>query len=138
MEDLVYSINEEEFNDDFDSAADSAFDYEGVKVGDVRTIFSGVPNRFQASDFFPRIDWIIESAQENAHGEVGEFSDDFLAAQTREAEEELAASLKEAFQKWADNHGLDPTFYGIKNVKEVKVRIVNFDGEYEEVADQAS
>jgi len=127
MSEIYYSSNEELFNDDdWRDSADRVFDDVDAKVGDIRTIYSGEAIKYAASDF--TLDY-IEQMGEQAYDNVGESAQDFPDC-TPDQEKELIESIKKVIDAWASNHGLHPRFWGIKNQKPLRVKLVA-DGEYE-------
>ena len=126
---LKYSTDEETYNhDSIHEAGESAFNDVGVKVGDTRTIYSGEPVRFSASDFIPNY---IEAMGERAYDEIGEHVGEW-PEYTGEQEKELVDGIKAAVDSWADKHGRHPNFFGIKNSKPITIKLLEND-EYEEV-----
>jgi len=130
MRELVYSTDEEIYNDnEMCEAAERVFDDIAIKVGDVRTIYSGEKVPMAASGFLHNL---IEEMGERAYDECGEHCDSWPNT-TKEQGDELECQVKALIDKWADKHGIQPTFYMVTNVKEIKVRLTSEDGDFEEV-----
>ena len=128
MSELVYSTNGEEFNYDLHEAAESVFDDLDAKIGDIRTISCGEKVEKKASDF---VKWVVDSINERAYENFADFCDTWPDS-TVDQNNELESEVKIVVDKWADKHGLQPTFWGVKNIKETQVRLVS-EGEFEEV-----
>jgi len=139
-----YSYNEESFYDEIDDFIDDIDS--NHEAGEILTIYEADNVPKKASDFFS--EWkLIEWAQEEALDELGDCADSWLdgvlvertkynqdrvsveqAAQAREIRQDLAAHI----DMWADKHGLQPTFYGIENIRKIQIKYLG-DGNYEEV-----
>lgn len=128
MSDLYYSHDEETFEEDIYCVAEYAFDYPGIKVGDIITIYSGERNDLKASFFFGDMD-AVERMRENAYEYFGEadFIESWLDGVSKEQDEELLSSIRNTIDSWADKYKKHPTFFGIKNVKEVKIKFLGED-----------
>ena len=121
MPDIYYSTDEEMYN--HDCINDAIDDFE---IGEIATIYQGEAVRKSASDF---LYFDSDNLKENAIDNVGEYADSWLSI-SKEEEFDLQAMLKAAVDAWADKHSQQPTFYGVKNIKEIKVKVLA-DGEYE-------
>lgn len=121
MDDIYYSTDEEVYNHDCISDAIDEFE-----IGETVTIYQGEAVRKNASDFvyFDSCD-----LEENACDNVGEYAEGWLT-NTKEEEFDLQAMVKAAVDAWADKHKKQPTFYGVKNTKEITVKVLA-DGDYE-------
>jgi len=127
---LKYSTDEEIYNyDDLQEAGDRAFDYIGAQTGDTATIYVGEPVKSSASGFVPSR--ILEDMSEMAYEECGEHAADW-PDYTAQQEKELVDAIKNAVDLWADKHGKHPSFYNIKNSREITIKLLD-DDEYEEV-----
>lgn len=131
MSEKYYSVDEENFShSDMADAVQEVFDYVGAKPGDERTIYEGTAKKLTAGSFVPCIeDDLINSAFD----EVGEFADGWLEGLTPDQRGDLADRVKAAVNSWADDHGLQPTFFTVENVREIKVRLLDNDDNFEEV-----
>jgi len=119
MTETYYSTDNELFNyDNLRDAAEYAFDYPSVKVGDIATIFAGEAVRFSASCF---IRDIVDEMNELAYESAGEIAEGYPVC-TEEQSKELMASVSNAVDAWADKHNIQPTFYSVSNVKTIKVK----------------
>lgn len=74
----------------------------------------------RASRFFPDAQSVIENMQESTYDDYGESADDWLSDVTRDQRAELHEALAKAVDEWADKHGLQPTFFTVKNVEAVR------------------
>ncbi len=120
FETVVYSDNEEVFNystveEALESAWNSAIDETEF------TVFIGETTPKKASDFCPSS--VSESLSEIAYEEMGEFVEGWPRA-TEDVDRELQAFIEKAVDYWADKHGLQPDFYGVKNVKELSFKLI--------------
>ena len=130
MSETCYSLNEEYFNHtEIEDAVREAFDYVGAQPGDIRTIYEGTTKEFKAGDFAPR--YMEEMLAEQAYDDGGEYAENWLSGLRPEQKEDLAKRIKEAINAWADDHALHPTFYGVENVREIKVKLLDDDDNFE-------
>jgi len=124
-----YSTNNEDFTyTDCDAAIQSALDDPEIKVGDVVTIYEGDSIEHKAGDFAAF--WPIDKLKENANEECGEYSESWLTHCTKEQEGDLEDRIKAVVNQWADDYALHPNFYGVENIKEIKVELLDEDGNY--------
>ena len=121
MSDIYYSTDEEVYN--HDCINDAIDDFE---IGEIVTVYQGESVQKKASDF---VYFDSDSLVENACDNVGEYAEGWLT-NTKEEELDLQTMVKAAVDAWADKHRKQPTFYGVKNIKEIKVKVLA-DGEYE-------
>ena len=87
----------------------------------------GTPSSFAVAQIFSPsfgIDAgsVLESIQENAYSEGGEFSDGYLDDVTKEQEEELEQKLNEVFAEWLTKYNHQPAFYYIDNIEKVRLK----------------
>ncbi len=132
MQDIYYSTDEETFNyESLDEALCGIFECDDIlNVGSVVTVYSGEPITNKASGYLSGN--LVEDMQERAYDDAGEFAEDYLSGAGIEEQNELLKELSDVVDKWADKHKLQPTFYGIKNQKEISVKIINIEtGNYE-------
>lgn len=124
-----YSTNGEDFNyTEIEDAIESAFDDPDLPIGTVVTIDEGDAIPWKAGDFadgFP-----VETLANSAYDEAGEYADGWPNC-TKEQESDLAQRIKSAVNQWADDHGLQPRFYRVANIKEIKVKLTSKTGDYE-------
>ena len=131
MNNKCYSTNNEDFSyNELDDAIRDALDDPEIEVGSVVTVYEGDAARFKAGDF---TGWNLDNIT-NAACDESEYAEDYLSGITKEQEAELDDMVEAAVNAWADKHGLHPTFYRVKNVKEVQARYVG-DNEYELLSD---
>ena len=64
---------------------------------------------------------VLESIQENAYSEGGEFSDGYLDDVTKEQEEELERKLNEVFAEWTEKYNLHPNFYTVADIEVIRL-----------------
>ena len=64
---------------------------------------------------------IIESLQEDAYSEGGEFSEGYLEGVTKEQEEELEEQLNAVIYAWVDKYNHHPNFYNVADIRFVKL-----------------
>ena len=89
----------------------------------------GTPSSFAVAQIFSPsfgIDAcsVLESIQENAYSEGGEFSDGYLDDVTKEQEEELERKLNEVFSAWSDKYNHHPNFYSVEHIELVTLENV--------------
>lgn len=123
-----YSLNNEEFNyTELEDAIRDKFDDLSIKVGDVVTIYEGDAILWKAGDFadgFP-----LDTLSNHAYDEAGEYADEWPNC-TKEQEADLTQRLKDVVNQWADDHGLQPQFYHVENVKELRFVMTSETGDY--------
>lgn len=125
--DKVYSTDNEIFNYDYDCAIDAAmFD---AKTGDVVVIYEGEKEQVKSSRFVD-IGLFIDAMNELAYEQFGEAAEDFATKISDDLLTELEIDIKNALDKWADKHNQHPGFYGVKNVKEIRIKVLDEDGDY--------
>ena len=130
MSELKYSTDEETFDyDDIGEALCSIFECDDtLDVGTIITVYSGEKEEKKASNYST---WIVENLSQNAFDDMSEHSGDWPNC-TKEQEKELEDAIDKLVDEWADEHNLQPTFYGIKNQKKIKVKILNIEtGDFE-------
>lgn len=116
MSEIYYSTDECAYN--CDSIEEAIQDTE---IGETITIYQGQGVRKRASDFCHfDSDTLVDHAIDN----IGEFAEGWLST-SKEQELDLNAMVSAAVDEWADKHNLQPGFYGIKNKKELLVRVVS-------------
>lgn len=124
-----YSTNNEDFNYNCpEDAIDDVIGYSNLQIGSVFSIYEGEAVRWEAGDFadaFP-----VDSLVDRAYDEVGEYADDWPNC-TIEQEKDLVWRIKDMVNEWADENNLQPNFYRIKNVREIKVKLLDENGNYE-------
>ena len=134
-----YSTNEEAYNyDTLEEAAEYVFDDPDLHVGTVRSVFEGEPVKRKAGDYFLRWDsgLILEVLTDNAYEECGDFSEGWLDTVSPEQQAELTALVKKEINAWADKYNLHPTFYTVTNTREIKLRLLDKNGDWEVVGGQ--
>jgi hypothetical protein len=137
MSEKCYSTNNEDFNyTDLDEVIEEAFNDPYAIVGHVVTVFEGDSVKKQAGNFANF--WPIDRLKECVYDECGEYAEDWLDNCTKEQEADLEDRIKEVVNKWADDYGLQPTFYGVKNVKEIKVELLDTEGNYKILSEEAT
>lgn len=125
MSEIYYSTDEEVFNyDDIGEAICSIFECDDtLDVGTIITIYSGEAIKFNASSF---VKDITEDMSERAYDEIGEHADNWPDC-NKEQREDLEKLMAKTVDSWASKHNLHPKFWGIKNQKEIKVKILNIE-----------
>ena len=117
----VYSHNgEDSWVKDEDSAVDSAiFFKDGEKPVTVK-IYRGEAEPYTHDTFAFHIgENILELLQEAAHGEGGEFAEDYLEDLSKEQLDDLTLIVTE----WLNKNAAQPTFFSVKNVESYEVKI---------------
>ena len=116
MLETVYSTNEEEFYD-YDYILDDLKDL-GHTTGDTVEIYQGDAIPMKHSNFiFP--DHIIESIQEWAYDEVGDYAEGYLEGLTDADKKELEELIEEFLVKKTGQ----PNLNAIKNIKRVEATV---------------
>ncbi|MDX9744230.1 MAG: hypothetical protein RBT59_10455 [Arcobacteraceae bacterium] len=108
MNDLYYSLDEEEYHD---------IDYiaEQLKEDKERlTVFVGEAIKPTHKQFIVAID-ICEEMQNKAYDEFDEYSEGYLVEITKEQEEEL----NNLIAIWFNQNAKEPNFYRIENAKQI-------------------
>lgn len=82
----------------------------------------GTPTAFAVAQIFcPTFgidtESILESIQENAYSEGGEFSEGYLDGVTRAQEAELEEQLNAVFSAWSDKYNHHPNFYNVGHIE---------------------
>lgn len=127
MSEKCYSINEEEFNYESEEAAvEKIWNNGDHKAGDTATIFAGDTVPRSASDFVPSL---ADLMVEQAYDQHGEYSDTWEFS--RAEEDDLQEVVAKAVDEWADKNNMQPRFWSIENIRQIKIRFINDDGEYE-------
>lgn len=80
------------------------------------TIYKGVQKTQHFKSYF-KVEDLLESINEYAYNECGEFAEDYLQA----LPQEIIDDLESVVCKWADKHKLNPTWFMVEDVVEVKV-----------------
>lgn len=120
-----WSYDEERFSKDFDDVAERAWDGLHPDTPETFTLYQGEVEPHSISSFFYDSDSLLENLAERAFDELGECAEDWLQTIPRDAVKELDETIKAALEAWAEKHKLQPTFYGVSNVKEVKIKPVD-------------
>lgn len=124
-----YSTNNEDFNcTDLHDAIVSALECPLAKVGDIVTVYEGDAVPWKAGDF---TGFTLDHISNAAYDEGGEYADGYLEGVTKEQESDLDKRIADVVNQWADDHGLQPNFYRVANVKEIRAKLTNEDGTYE-------
>jgi len=132
-EQKCYSLNDEDFTyDELDDAITDAFDDSTIDIGSEIIVFEGDAVKFQAGDF---TGFNLDSITNSAYDEGGEYSESYLEGVTKEQEADLDKRVADAVNQWADDHGLQPNFYRVANVKKIRVKMVDKSGNYEILTD---
>ena len=122
MKKYAYSFDNEEFFGDLDSEKEaideavSELDPDFVNLEN--TIFVGVKECYK-----PKIDGerVIDQLTDQAYDEAGEYSINYLDNIKDDELEELEKELTKTFNKWAKKYKYEPTFFLVKNAKEIKL-----------------
>lgn len=116
MTQYAYSFDEETYEGSFDSpeeAAEEAFaseDHrESVMIAEIVPVDG--TDWIHASHFLDSI--------QLSDDYLGEWAEDWPKC-TQEQEDELTRMLRRTFGQWLYKHGLRPTFFNVKNPKEIK------------------
>ena len=124
MSHTVYSINEEEFRyDDLEEAIEMLLDNES-ESGDTIILYSGTAEPYKFSDFMRRD--VLDDISEHAYEEAGEWAGvDLWPDVSVDQEAELMTALASVANQWADKHQLQPTFYKVTDIKEIKMIVID-------------
>ena len=82
----------------------------------------GTPTAFAVAQLFCptfgiNTGYLLESIQEDAYSEGGEFSEGYLDDVTNEQEAELEAQLNAVFSAWSDKYNHHPNFYNVGHIE---------------------
>jgi len=134
--DKWYSADNETFNSDemVDAVQLRASQMDGPITGEVITIYEGERGAgYSASQWTPDM---VEYLGERAADDAGEVAYDWPPANKQQCAE-LQAAVEKVVEDWAARHKLEPTFFEIVNVREIKVRLTSEDGDFEVVDETA-
>lgn len=124
--DKVYSENGEEYhNDDFYEVVQRVLNeiYPEKINGQIISIWEAEIDHKTISDFYTTMN-IVDELQESAYDAgLGDHSENWLDV-ARNIHEELNYEIKQVLEKWADKHKLQPAFFGVKNEKEIKIKLI--------------
>lgn len=119
-EEIYYNTSEDDWthaDEDIDLVAANFLEeltLEELKTVKTITLYKGV-KKAQTFEDFMCVDSILEQMHERAYDE-NEFAEDYLYDVTEDQKEELS----ELISGWAKKHNIDPRFFLIENVTEVK------------------
>lgn len=123
-----YSTNNEDFNySEMDDAISDAIDDPTINVGDIVTVYEGDAVMWKAGEF---TGFMLDAISNCAADEAGEYSDDWPNC-TKEQEADLDKRIADVVNQWANDHGLQPNFYRVQNVKEIQAKFIGGDDGYE-------
>ena len=122
---IHYSTDEEVFSHDtLHEAVESLLaDDETIKQGDVVSVFSGESEAVNIKSYIPDV---MENMGEMSYDDMGEFADSWPDA-PKNVEKEIQNSVENLVVELFEKHKLMPSFYKIKNQKNIDVRIDNID-----------
>lgn len=100
-----------EYFEDYDTAAEIARD------NGAETIFAGFKVSHKAGDFIPRM---VDRIGESAWDDIGEYIDNWPRV-TQKQDDELQSQVAEIVNTWATRHNLQPKFFTVRDVKEIKL-----------------
>lgn len=127
----VYSVNNEEFNhNELGDAVEDCYASTFLEVGETTVIYAADSIGQKASNFIPDI---VEYMQEIAYEECGEYVDTWPDA-TQSQRDNLNRTIGNVVNVWADQNNLKPKFYKVENIKEIKIKLLNEDCDYEVIS----
>lgn len=109
-----------------EDAVREIFDYVGAMPGDERTIWEGVGHYKKAGDYAP-VRHFLDGIVELADDDCGEVAEGWLRNVTDEQTTDLEQRIRDAVNAWADDHGLQPTFGSVDNIRAIRVRLLDGD-----------
>lgn len=129
-----YSTNDEDYSYDEieDAIRDKIADHPELTPGDIFTIWEGDAILWKAGDFAGG--FCVDDLSDRAYAEAEESADGWLDSCPKEVKDDLETRIEVVVNQWADDHGLQPKFYRVENVCEVKVKVMSEDGEWEIVS----
>lgn len=83
---------------------------------DYVTIYKGVQKPQSFTSYFS-VDHLIESINERAYEECGDFAEDYL----QKLPQDVIDDLEKIVCKWAERHDLEPTWFMVEDIVEIKV-----------------
>jgi hypothetical protein len=128
-----YSYDGEDFYKGIDSFVDKFEEHH--EKNHIIEIFEADAIIKKASDYFVASD-ILEWAEEKAWDNLGESTEQWgmdLMKNKDSFEKDLAVFV----DQWADKHKLQPTFYGVENIKPIKIKYLG-DCDYEIINEDAN
>lgn len=130
MTDKCWSYDEEHYYEDFEDVCERAFDDAYPEKPDTVTIDEADVSKYRASDFLEEASYVLEKVVEDAYERAGDFAEGWLENVSKAATDELDKKLKTVFDEWAVKHKLEPHFWNVCNIKEIKVREVDDPRQY--------
>lgn len=124
-----YSTDEECFNDnEIDDVIEEFIANSDCPAGGIFTVYEGDATLWKASDFLPTN--LVETLAENTYEEAGEYAAGW-PPYTPEQAADLQQRIEDVVDQWADDYGLQPKFFRVENVRQITVKLLNEQGEYE-------
>lgn len=127
-----YSTDGESFTHD---TAEDAFEDEisgaNLCVGESIVVFEGDKAPHSVKNWIPDI---AEEIGNRAYEDASEWADSFPDC-TPEQSEELQREVETVVLAWLERHSLEPTFYRVENIKEIRAEIVGAEGKYQRIYD---
>jgi hypothetical protein len=126
----VYSTNGEEFDhEELDEAVDAAIDNSWGMPTDILAVSEGDKVPFRAGDFLV-VDDLLEILEQRAWFLAEDYARGWPGVSLVQ-KNDLAELVAAAINTWADGHCLQPTFFLVKNVKEIKIKLLDTKGAWE-------
>ena len=128
---ICYSTCEEDYSyTELEDAIFYILENNELKVGDEIYVWQGEYSKPAASRFSPDV---IEHMEERSYDEFGEYAEDWPNV-TAEARKELQSEIDVLIDKWAEKHNAKPTFYQVKETKELRfviTKAAEYAGDFE-------
>jgi hypothetical protein len=118
----------EYWTDDLSIAVEDAIQDIEPEGGFVMVIYEADKVHYKINDFFSA-DSLVDTMLENAYDEKGEITECWDIP--FEKEKILIDRIEKLVEEWANEHDLQPNFYGVKNKREKKINVLT-DGGWEE------
>lgn len=110
-----WSFAEEAIEDIAQQVLDEMTEEEFSELGYV-TIYRGVQKPQSFTSYFS-VDHLLESINEYAYNECGDFAEDYL----QKLPQDVIDDLENVVCKWAEKHDLEPTWFMVEDIVELKV-----------------
>lgn len=129
-EEFVYGTDEEIFNF---SDIEDALEYADCDepLADTLMVYQGTKRNKGIIEFSSssHIERFLEDVAESAYEVCGDFAEDWLSHVKSEHINELLEAFDKSLDEWADKHGYQPNFYGVKDIKELTFKVLSRDAE---------
>ena len=127
MKKRYYSHNNDQyFEESISTAIETAIKDHHDKFPKQVVTYAGTGEKKKVSEYFSishifNIDNLIECITDEVYGDGGELSDDYCLRLEKQKYDELETEIKKVLETWADKHKMQPDFFVVNNVIEMKI-----------------